>query len=161
MSHQMSHQIKPMKLPIYLAVINHDEGATRYVSASHGDLITRIGDYCREQWPSVSDSQPPHDTRDIIEAYFHENPKDALEVSEDRIELPKPYASAPKLLSQLENFLAALLAYKPGDGEAFAVLCREVTDTRAVIASAFIPGSQSFTDFCQGVGGAVDIEILH
>ena len=45
-------------------------------------------------------------------------------------------AAAPKLLDQLESLLAALTAYKPGDGEAFAVLCREFTDARRVIAEA-------------------------
>jgi hypothetical protein len=141
-----------MKLPIHTAVISHDEGATQYVSASHGELIERIGGYCREHWSSVSDDPPPQTTRDLIDAYFLENQQDLLDIFEDSFELPEPYASAPKLLDQLGYLLAALTAYKPGDGEACAVLCREVIDTRAVIAKASVPTIPRFTVFCQEAG---------
>jgi len=125
-----------MKLPIHTAVIIHKEGATQYVSASHGELIDRIGGYCREHWSSVSDDPPPPTSRDLIDAYFYDNADDSLEVTEERLELPEPYASGPDLLDQLESLFAALAAYKAGNGETFAVLCREYTDTSAVIAKA-------------------------
>ena len=144
-----------MKIPIHTAIIIHDEGATHYVSASHGALIDRIGGYCREHWSSVSDDPPPPSTRDLIDAFFIENPQDSLEVFEDRFDLPEPYASIPKLPDQLESLLAALTSYKPGDGESLAVLCREATDARAVIAKIALPSVPTiprFTVFCQEAG---------
>ena len=52
-------------------------------------------------------------------------------------------AAAPELLDQLESLLAALGAYRIGDGETFAALCRVFTDTRAVIAKASAPSSHA------------------
>ena len=101
-----------MKLPIHTAVISHDEGATQYVSSSHGELIERIGGYCREHWSSVSDDPPPQNTRDLIDAYFLENRQDLLDVFEDSFDLPEPYASAPELLAMLQN-----VAETPKHGE--------------------------------------------
>ena len=154
-----------MKLPIHTAVISHDEGATQYVSASHGELIEQIGGYCREHWHSVSDDPPPQNTRDLIDAYFYDNVEDSLEVSEDSIEVPESIPSIPR----------------------FTVFCQEAggsgtihidTHEAADLESAIIAGkrqcihdwSSGFKDgdspwnmesvHCLGVA-AGDVEILH
>jgi hypothetical protein len=151
-----------MKLPIHAAIITHAKGAIPVIASSYCDLISQIGDWCREHWSSVSDDPPPQNKRDLVDAYFRDNPDASLDVAEGGVDFPEPYASAPKLLAQLECLLAALCAYKPGDGEACAVLCREVTDTRAVIAKAsgpsvpLIPSIPRFTVFCQEAGCSGD-----
>jgi hypothetical protein len=151
-----------MKLPIHTAIITHAKGASSHIASSHRDLINQIGDWCRKHWSSVSDDPPPQNTRDLVDAYFHDNPDASLDVAEGGLDFPEPYASGPKLLAQLQYLLAALCAYKPGDGEACAVLCREVTDTRAVIAKASgltDPTVSHFTVFCQEAGGGGTIHI--
>ena len=145
-----------MKLPIHAAIITHAKGAIPVIASSHCDLISRIGDWCRKHWSSVSDDPPPQNNRDLVDAYFHDNPDASLEVAEGGVDFPEPFASGPKLLAQLECLLAALCAYKPGDGEACAVLCREVADTRAVIAQASAPSIPRFTVFCQEAGCSGD-----
>jgi len=151
-----------MKLPIHTAVITHDDGTTQFVAASHGDLIGRIADWCREHWSSVSAEPPPAEARDLIDAYFYDNVEDSLEVTEGSIELPEPYASAPELLAQLKCLLAALAAYRPGNGDAYTVICGEIVTASAVIAKASVPSIPSiprFTVFCQEAGGAGTIHI--
>jgi len=158
-----------MKLPIHTAVIIHDEGATQYVSASHGELINRIGGYCREHWSSVSDDPPSQNTRDLIDAYFYDNVDASLEVTEERFDLPEPYASAPELLAMLQN-----VAETPKHGEpepcdpefdqdweaemgryAIGRLHELIDCARAIIAKVAVPsvpGIPRFTVFCQEAG---------
>ncbi len=155
-----------MKLTIHTAAIIHREGATQYVSASHGDLIAQIGAYCREHWPSVCGDPAPADVRDLIDGYFQENPKDSVETLEDDIDLPEPYASAPELLALLKD-----LAETPKHGEpepcdpefhqdweaemgryAIARLHELIDRARAVIAGASVPSIRRFTVFCQEAG---------
>lgn len=168
-----------MKLPIHIAVISHDEGSTQYASASHGELIERIGGWCREHWSSVSDDPPPQNTHDLIDAYLLENPQDLLDVFEDSFDLPEPYASAPELLAMLQN-----VAETPKHGEpepcdpefnqdweaemgryAIARLHELIDRARAVIARISVPTVPSipsipcFTVFCQETGGTGTIHI--
>ena len=141
-----------MKLPIHAAVIIHDEGATQYVSASHEKLIDRIADRCREHWSSVSADQPPPDASSLVFLYFCDSEDDSLELTEDSIELPEPYASGPKLLDQLKRILAAIAAYQPGNGNTYTALCGEIANASAIIAKASVPSVpsiQHFTIFCQ------------
>jgi hypothetical protein len=158
-----------MNLRIHTAVISHDEGTTHYVSASHGDLIARIGDWCREHWSSISDEPPPQSTRDLIDAYFYDNTDDFLEVTEDTIELPQPYASGPELFAALQG-----VAGTPKHGEpepcdaefnqdweadmgkfAIARLHELIDSARAALTNASLPSVPSnprFTVFCQEAG---------
>lgn len=158
-----------MKLPIHTAVITHDEGVTQFVAAGHADLIARIGDWCREHWPSVSSDPPPENVRDLIDAYFHDNAEEAYEVSEDSIDLPEPYASAPELLAVLRD-VAETPKHgepEPGDPEfdqdweaemgryAIARLHELIDCARAAIAKVAVPSVPStprFTVFCQEAG---------
>ena len=71
---------------------------------------------------------------------------------------------APALLARLEALLAAQSAYRPGDCEAFAALCREFLDARAAVAKASAavvptPMVPTFTVFCQETGGTGTIHI--
>ena len=165
-----------MKLPIHTAVIIHDEGVTQYVAASHGELIDRIGDYCREHWSSVSNDPPPQNTRDLIDAYFYDNADDWLEVTEELLEFPEPYASAPELLAMLQD-----VADTPKHGESepcdpefrqdweaemgrYAIgRLHELIDCAcAAIAKVSVPSTPSvrcFTVFCQEAGGTGTIHI--
>jgi len=142
-----------MKLPIHTAVIIHDEGATQYVSASHGELIERIGGWCRAHWASVSDKPPPADVRNLIDAYFYDNVEDSLEVTEDSIDLPGPYASASEMLAMLKDVTETPKhgEPEPSDPEfnqdweaemgryAIARLHELIDCARAVIAKASVP----------------------
>jgi hypothetical protein len=70
----------------------------------------------------------------------------------------------PALLARLEALLAAQSAYRPGDCEAFAALCREFLDARAAVAKASAavvptPMVPTFTVFCQETGGTGTIHI--
>ncbi|MEI7911841.1 MAG: hypothetical protein WCK77_19595 [Verrucomicrobiota bacterium] len=162
-----------MKLPIHTAVIIHDEGTTQYVSASHGELIGRIGDWCREHWSSVSDDPPPENTRDLIDTYFYDNVEDSLEVTDDSIELPGPYAAALELFAALQEIADTP---KPGEpdpcdrqsGQAPEPdTCQGTTarfhalidKARVAIALASIPSVPRFTVFCQETCGGGTIHI--
>ena len=161
-----------MKLPVHTAVIIHDEGATQYVSASHGELIELIGGWCRTHWASVSDKPPPADVRNLIDAYFYDNVEDSLEVTEESIDLPGPYASASEMLAMLKD-----VAETPKHGEpepsdpefnqdweaemgrhAIARLHELIDCARAVIAKVSVPSVPTtppiprFTVFCQEAG---------
>jgi hypothetical protein len=148
-----------MKLPIHTAVITRPEGTTLYVSATRRDLIARIGDYCREHWSSVSSGPPQEEDRDLIDAYFFEHPEDSLTVTERSIDLPEPYASAPKLLDQLASILSALAAYQTGNGDAYTALCGEIANASAIIANASTPSVPRFTVFCREADSSGTIHI--
>ena len=152
-----------MKIALHTACITHDGSAVQIVSTSHDDLLVRVGGHCRKHWSEVSTGPPPEHLRTLIDAYFA-NSDESIETLEVLSDLPEPYASAPKLLACLESLLAAQSAYKPGDGEAFAALCGEIVDARAVVAKAsavLIPVVPSFTVFCQETGGNGTIHIDH
>ena len=150
-----------MQVTIHTAFITDGNRAFEIVSASHDDLIARVGEYCRPHWSEASGDPPPENLKVLVDAYFA-HADASIEVSQERPDLPEPYASAPKLLARLESLLAAQSAYKPGDGEAFAALCGEIVDARAVVAQAsatLIPVVPSFTVFCQETGGNGTIHI--
>ena len=152
-----------MQVTIHTAFITDGKRAFEIVSASHDDLIARIGEYCRQHWSEVSSEPPSENLKVLIDAYFA-SADASIEFTRERPDLPEPYASAPRLLAKLESLLAAQSAYKPGDGEAFAALCGEIVDARAVVAKAsaiLIPVVPSFTVFCQETGGNGTIHIDH
>ena len=150
-----------MQVTIHTAFITDGKRAFEVVSSSHDDLIARIAEYCRQHWSEVSGEPPPENLKVLVDAYFA-SADASIEVSQERPDLPEPYASAPKLLARLESLLAAQSAYKPGDGEAFAALCGEIVAARAVVAKAsaiLIRALPSFTVFCQETGGKGTIHI--
>jgi hypothetical protein len=150
-----------MQVTIHTAFITDGKHAFEIVSASHDDLIARVGDYCRQHWSEVSSEPPPENLKVLVDAYFA-SADASLEFTRERPDLPEPYASAPRLLACLESLLAAQSAYKPGDGEAFAALCGETVDARAVVAKAsatLIRALPNFTVFCQEAGGKGTIHI--
>jgi hypothetical protein len=147
-----------MQVTIHTAFITDGKHAFEIVSASHDDLITRIGDYCRQHWSEVSSGPPPENLKVLVDAYFA-SADASIEVSTERSVLPEPYASAPKLLSQLGTLVAALSVHKSDDGSAYAAVCGMLNDARFIINRATVPSTPRFTVFCQETGGKGTIHI--
>ena len=150
-----------MQVTIHSAFITDGKHTLEIVSASHDDLIARIGAYCLQHWSSVSSGPPPENLKVLVDAYFA-SADTSIEFTREQLDLPEPYASAPRLLACLESLLADQSAYKPGDGEALAVLCSEILDARKVLAKAsatLIPVVPTFTVFCQEASGQGTIHI--
>ena len=90
-----------MQVTIHTAFITDGNRAFEIVSASHDDLIARVGEYCRPHWSEASGDPPPENLKVLVDAYFA-HADASIEVSQERPDLPEPYASAPKLLARLE-----------------------------------------------------------
>jgi hypothetical protein len=151
-----------MQVTIHAAFITDGKHTLEIVSASHDDLIARIGGYCLQHWASVSSGPPPENLKVLVDAYFA-SADASIEFTREQPDLPEPYASATRMLACLESLLAAQSAYKPGDGEALAVLCSEILDARKVVAKAsstLIPVVPTFTVFCQEASGQGTIHIV-
>ena len=93
-----------MNLTIHTATIDFRNGYVCFSSTVPDDLQNQIAAYCRENWANsfaAGDPLPSH--RQALIEHYLDNSEDGLQESISTLALPEPYASAPELLTMLQD----------------------------------------------------------